>query len=226
MEDIVTINVGILSWMTFWITYWIFGTLISWVTHVNKIRLVTDLKDVCIVLLINMMWSLLGVILLCFIPLRAMTDSHIIIKFVFTYLITEIWFYHLHIFSHHPKLYNRLHKKHHYFQQPYAMTALYCTGYECVFINVFSVGLGCVFFQIPPPYIYIWFFVVSLNSLLSHSGLFFPYLIDGFHDKHHHCFQHNFGLSSYLDMLYGTKLPEDKEEKENKTLSSEIENIR
>ena len=121
-----------------------------------------------------------------------------------TYLITEVWFYHFHLLLHHNQIYARLHKRHHKFQYPYALTALYCTGYECLLVNVISVGLGCVVFQIPEPYIYIWFFLAAVNSLLSHSGLRFPYLIDGSHDLHHEHFNYNYGLSPYLDMLYGT----------------------
>lgn len=204
MEDVININVGITAWIIFWTTYWIFGSLITWKGHVDKIREVDMLKEVCSVLVVNMMWSFIGVLLLCFIPLRAMTDSHIIVKLIGVYLITDIWFYHVHIMLHQPHLYKNLHKLHHKFQKPYALTGLYSTGYEMIVANVFSAGSGPIIFQLPPLYIYIWFFLAALNTLLSHSGYQISFLIDGSHDMHHSIHSQNFGISPWLDMMYGT----------------------
>lgn len=203
------VDVGITCWVIFWLTYWIFGGLITW--KMRNVRKITHFTDVINVLLINMMWSLLATVILAFIPLRAMTDTHILIKFLLTYFITDIWFYHMHVFSHHPNLYQKIHKMHHIFKEPYALTALYSTGYECVVVNVFSASLGCVIFDIGTPYIYIWYFLTPLNALISHSGIKCSYLIDGYHDSHHMYHNYNFSLSPYLDMIYGTyKSPELK----------------
>jgi sterol desaturase/sphingolipid hydroxylase (fatty acid hydroxylase superfamily) len=126
---------------------------------------------------------------------------------------------------HHPQLYANLHKLHHKFKAPYALTALYCTGYESIFLNVFSTSLGCVILQIPPLFLYIWFFLVSLNSVLTHSGLKFSFLIDGTHDDHHKFFNYNYGISGYIDMIYGTCLPNitEKKEEEKKEKNEEEE---
>lgn len=204
--DVIDLNVAINCWIVFWVTYWSFGISISLYTHFKHIRPVINCFSVCLTLLCNMIYSLLTVITLTFLPLRAMTDYNIFIKLFLTYIITDVWFYHMHVFSHHPKLYKKLHKLHHYefMNKPYALTALYCSWFDCIFINVFSVGLGCIIFQIGSPYIYIWFFTVSLNSLLSHSGLIIFYLIDDYHDNHHITNNKNFGLTPYLDYLYGT----------------------
>jgi len=202
----INLNVAVNSWLVFWSTYWVFGICISLYTHFNNIRPIVNGFNVFLTLLMNMFYSLLAVIFLTFLPLRTMTNYNIFIKLFLTYVITDIWFYHIHVFSHHPKLYKKLHKMHHYefMNKPYALTALYCSWFECIFVNVFSVGLGCVIFQISEPYIYIWFFVVSLNSLLSHSGLVIPFIVDGYHDDHHTVTNKNFGLTPYLDILYGT----------------------
>ena len=77
---------------------------------------------------------------------------------------------------------------------------------------LFRSSLGPFIFQIPYPYLYIWFFLVSLNLLLSHSGLKIPFLIDNAHDDHHLYFNYNYGVSGYIDMLYGTSLPVDSNE--------------
>jgi len=224
MEDVITINVAINCWFVFWSTYWILGVLISWIAHIKNIRLVFDLKKVVSVLIVNMMWTLLGIIILYFCPLRAMTDSHILVKFILSYFLTEIWFYHVHLLIHHPQLYSKIHKMHHFkpMNKPYALTGLYCTPYEAVVLNVFATSLGPVIFQIPAPYLYIWYFLISLNSLTSHSGIVIPYLIEETHDLHHLHYDHFYALTVYLDWLYGTY-----KEKKEKNLSNPInvENI-
>ena len=202
--EAVTVNVAIYSWFVFWITYWIVGGLMSWRAHVTGIRNVTMLKEVVSVVVVNMMWSFIGLIVLCFLPLRVNVEVHIFFKLFFTYVITELWFYHLHCFAHNVQMYKHLHKLHHKFKEPYALTALYCTGYETVVINCFAVGIGPIIFQIPPPYIYLWFIIVAVNSVATHSGYSFYMLIDRAHDLHHFKFCYNYGTSPYLDMLYGT----------------------
>ncbi len=123
----------------------------------------------------------------------------------------DIWFYHVHLMIHHPQLYTKIHKLHHHnkMTQPYALTSLYCSPFEAVFLNVFATSLGPIIFQIPPPYLYIWYFFVSLNSAATHSGLSIPYLIDGAHDIHHKTFTHNYGISIYFDWIYGTDFREE-----------------
>jgi sterol desaturase/sphingolipid hydroxylase (fatty acid hydroxylase superfamily) len=200
----ITVNVAIASWAVFWITYWIAGIALTWKAHVDKVRKITHLKEVCTVLCINMFWSFIAVLMICFLPLRALTDSHIIVKLTLNYLLADIWFYHIHIMLHSPDLYRNLHKMHHKFSLPYALTALYCSGYETIFLNSFAAGLGMVIFSVPPPYVYIWFFLVALNSTCSHSGYKFWVLIDGAHEIHHTHNNKNFGFSPWFDMLYGT----------------------
>ena len=199
-----TINTAIISWTIFWVTYWISGLLLTWKAHIDKVREITNLKEVCTVLFINMFWTFLAVLLLFHLPLRAMTDSHIIIKLTLTYLLADCWFFHMHIMLHAADLYRNLHKMHHKYRLPYALTALYCTGYEVIFLNTFAGGLGIIIFQVPTPYVYIWFFLVALNSVCSHSGYKFWILIDGSHEIHHTTNNKNYGFSPWFDMLYGT----------------------
>ena len=217
----ISVNVGISSWCTFWLTYWISGIFLTWKAHHEKVREITNLKEVCTVLIINMFWTLLGVLMLAFLPLRIITDTHIIIKLILTYLIADIWFYHFHVMLHQPDIYKYLHKTHHKFLHPYGLTALYCTGYEAIFLNVFSVSIGIIIFQVPSPYIYIWYSLVALNSVCSHSGYKFWIFIDGSHEFHHTHNNKNFGFSPWFDMLYGTYYSEiKKEEKEESTLGN------
>jgi sterol desaturase/sphingolipid hydroxylase (fatty acid hydroxylase superfamily) len=213
--DTITIEVSLYSWLLFWLNYFVFGSLLSWYAHKEGIRKVTHLKTVLPVVLTNMLWTLPGILLLYFCPLRAWTDVHIIVKLILTYVVTEIWFYHFHLLIHHPQLYKKIHKLHHHdhMMQPFALTGLYCSPYEAIFLNLTAVSLGIIIFQVPAPYIYIWYSLVAINSVATHSGLYVPFFIDGTHDKHHKyqstCY---YGVSIYFDWIYGTLPSEEKEE--------------
>lgn len=204
--EVITIDVAVYSWLIFWFTYWIFGSFLSWKTHINGIRKVKDLGEVVSVVVTNMLWTLFAIILLYLCPLRAWTDAHVVVKLFLTYIFTDIWFYHFHIMIHHPQLYKKIHKLHHHekMKEPYALTALYCTPYEAMFLNVFSTSFGPVIFQLPPPYLYIWYFLIAINSVATHSGITIPYILDGNHDRHHQNYNSNYGLSIYFDWIYGT----------------------
>ena len=207
--DVLTLNILINCYIIFWVTYWIIGSIITYKMHMNNIRPVTKLIEVVSNLLINMMWTFIGLILVYFCPMRAMTDAHVVIKIILSYLLTEIWFYHVHLLIHHPHLYPKIHKLHHSFRFPFSLAAVYCTPYESIFLNVFSTSLGPIIFQISTPIIYIWYFLVALNSIITHSGINIPYIITGEHDEHHRVYNKNYGLSKYLDWIYGTyKVPE------------------
>jgi sterol desaturase/sphingolipid hydroxylase (fatty acid hydroxylase superfamily) len=229
MSEVITINVAINCWLIFWITYWTVGSFLTYKTHTSGIRKAIHLKEVISVLCINMCWSLFGVIILCLLPIRALTETHIIIKLILTYILTDVLFYHIHIMIHHPHLYGKIHKLHHTFiNDSYALVALYCTPYEAIVLNIFSVGLGPIIFQISPPYLYIWFALVGINSVATHSGLTIPYILDGSHDLHHSLTFKNYGITMYLDWIYGTyycnvedpkkeeKKEEEKKEEEKK----------
>jgi len=219
------LNTAIYSWIIYWFTYWIVGGFLSYIAHVNKIREISDLKDIIKVLLINMMWTFLGMVLMCFVPLRAMIETHIVVKLFLTYLVTDIWFYHVHIMLHQGQIYPYLHKLHHHFQFPTSLAALYCTGYEAIFLNVVSVSLGPVIFELPPLYLHIWFFIVALNSVLSHSGITIPFLTDNYHDLHHSHYNCNYSISPFLDKLYGTYKDPEKVIKDIKGNKEDIKEV-
>lgn len=220
--DVITIDIAVWAWVIFWTTYWIFGILITWKAHVSGIRRVKDLAEVVSVVMINMLWSLFGIVLLYLCPLRAWTDSHIVLKLFLVYIMTDIWFYHFHLLIHHPQLYKKIHKLHHHdkMMQPYALTALYCQPFEAIFLNVFSTSIGPVICQLPPPYLYTWYFLIALNSVATHSGITIPYILDGNHDKHHQNYNYYYGISIYFDWIYGTLPEENRKDKEEKNLSN------
>lgn len=207
-----TFEDSIYSWVIFWLVYWVTGIYLSWKGNAN--RPVKKLSKVLNNLWQNMVWTFLGTIFIFYIPIRLKTDFNVVIKFLLCNLITEIWFYHIHLMVHHPQLYKKFHKKHHEFRYPYALTAMYCTGYEAVFCNLFAVGLGPVMLGIPSYYLYVWFALVALNSTFTHSGFRLGWLMDGSHDIHHETFKYNYGTLTLFDRIYGTyKDPTPLEEK-------------
>jgi sterol desaturase/sphingolipid hydroxylase (fatty acid hydroxylase superfamily) len=204
--DVITLDIAFKCWIIFWANYWISGTLITFTAHILKIRKAQDFLKTLSIVSFNMIYSLIGTFLLYLLPLRMMIDYNIIIKLIIIYLVTDLWFYHAHIALHQLQFYRMFHKNHHEFNKPYALTALYCSPFECIFLNSFAAGLGVTLVQLPPPYIYLWFFLVSLNSLLTHSGFYFPFLIDRRHDLHHVTFRYNYGISPIFDYIYGTNI--------------------
>lgn len=222
MEDVITINVSITSWAIFWTVYWIAGTLFF--TIGEQVKKVVDREentnreenrsvgeegkeknDVISTLFANMFWSFVGVIGVSYIPFRGLVGYPDPVKLLINYFMAEVLFYHIHLLMHHPQIYSRVHKKHHKFVNDiYALAALYCTGYEMIFLNVFSTALGCVIMQISPVWVWIWFALVAFNSLASHSkdGVF----SDRTHLIHHQKFKFNYGFLGLMDRLYGTRL--------------------
>ena len=201
MSDL-TFENAIYSWGVFWIFYWISGVYLSW--KGNNIRPVERAQEVVNCLALNMVWTFVGSIILFYIPIRLDTTFNIIIKLLLCNLVTEVWFYHVHLMLHHPQLYKKFHKRHHEFTHPYALTAMYCTGFEAVFCNLLAVGLGPVMLNITAPYLYIWFGLVAMNSTFTHSGFRLGWLMDGSHDIHHESYRYNYGTLTIFDRLYGT----------------------
>lgn len=215
------------SWLIFWLVYWVSGIYLSW--KGRQIRPVKKLLKVLNCLWQNMVWTFLGSIFIFYIPLRLETSFNIIIRLLLCNLITEIWFYHVHLMLHHQQLYVKFHKRHHEFRYPYALTAMYCTGYEAVFCNLFAVSLGPIMLNIPPPYLYIWFGLVSLNSTFTHSGFRLGWLMDGSHDIHHETFKSNYGTITIFDRLYGTYLDplppsDDNSESDTSEINQDVTN--
>ncbi|GFY57906.1 very-long-chain aldehyde decarbonylase GL1-11, partial [Trichonephila inaurata madagascariensis] len=111
-------------------------------------------------------------------------------RFVFDFavynLIEEAGFYYGHRLLHHPRLYKYIHKQHHEWTAPIAITATYCHPIEYCFCNLFPVLLGPSLLGSHPFTAWIWFLAATMNTLNSHSGYHFPFLFSPeAHDYHH-----------------------------------------
>ena len=117
-------------------------------------------------------------------------------------LVEEVCFFHVHRAMHSGLLYGRLHKLHHTWTQPVAVSAVYCTSFEMAFQNVIPVLLGPHLMRSHPAVTLAWATFVVLNTTVVHSG--YAALSDGRHDLHHQRSDCNFGVLGLFDRIHGT----------------------
>jgi methylsterol monooxygenase len=70
------------------------------------------------------------------------TIDRIVKDWIVFVLLREFGFYYSHRLLHHPSIYKYIHKKHHEWQTPIAITAIYCHPFEHVFGNLLPAFLG------------------------------------------------------------------------------------
>lgn len=117
----------------------------------------------------------------------------------------EFLFYYLHRVLHNPWIYKYIHKKHHTWQTPFGLTAVYCHPLEHFLCNMLPVAFGPYFMGAHLVTTTLWFTVASLNAVATHSGFHLPFLPSPeAHDYHHLKFNQNYGVFGFLDWLHGT----------------------
>lgn len=137
------------------------------------------------------------------------TLSRLVVEFTVFLIVEEVLFYYSHRLLHHPSLYKHIHKRHHEWQTPIALTAFYCHPLEHALSNYLPVILGPLLMNSHSLVAYLWTAVVITSTLSDHSGYYFPWMISSpmFHDFHHLQFTSNFGVIGLLDWLHGTDAP-------------------
>lgn len=109
-------------------------------------------------------------------------------------IVDEIGFYYMHRLVHHKLLYKRIHKIHHEWTAPIAITALYAHPLESLFGNLLPAALGPIIMNSHISVTWVWNFLVQLITLTVHSGYHFPMLHSSEnHDFHHKTFTECFG---------------------------------
>ncbi|KAF2881733.1 hypothetical protein ILUMI_24430 [Ignelater luminosus] len=131
--------------------------------------------------------------------------SRLMLDLVVMILWEEIAFYYIHRFLHNKYVFKYLHKRHHEWKAPIALSALYSGSIEHILVNIIPTLFGTFVMGSHLATFYLWLSVTILGTLLIHSGYHLPYLPSPeFHDFHHLKFNQNYGVFGILDRISGT----------------------
>lgn len=133
------------------------------------------------------------------------TFQWVLLELTIFILMEEFGFYYSHRLLHHPKIYKYIHKRHHEWTSPIAITAVYCHPIEHIFSNLVPPYLGPLLMGSHTATSWLWFTIAILSTLNAHSGYHFPFFPSPeAHDFHHLKFNQNYGMLGVLDRLHGT----------------------
>ena len=119
-------------------------------------------------------------------------------------VVEEVCFYGLHRLFHTKVLY-RFHKIHHEWKAPVAYTAIYAHPLEHFVVNLLPSILVPVCMSIHYDVMLCFLFLMITNTLLVHSGYAWTSGVRH-HDAHHERFNVNYGITGWMDYLFGTSL--------------------
>jgi fatty acid hydroxylase domain-containing protein 2 len=135
-------------------------------------------------------------------------------------LFHEIVLYCGHRLLHHRLIYKHIHKIHHEWTAPIAVTSQYCHPVEQVFCNLLP-AIGFFFLGIDLASGFVTAMYITTEALFEHSGLKLPFVKSpDFHEFHHMKFNECFSGDGFLDELFGT----NKNYKLKLKLASQVEN--
>ncbi|XP_059622725.1 fatty acid hydroxylase domain-containing protein 2-like [Phlebotomus argentipes] len=133
------------------------------------------------------------------------SPARILLDLIVCLLLNEIGFYYSHRLLHSRLLYKIIHKKHHEWTAPIAISAMYCNPIEHTFSNLVPPFLGLFVMRSHPATAWIWFSIAIMGTLNDHSDYHFPLLPSPeAHDFHHLKFNNCYGVIGLLDWLHGT----------------------
>jgi len=119
-------------------------------------------------------------------------------------LLREIMFYYSHRILHIPQLYPYIHKLHHKFTAPIALSAQYAHPIEHFTANILPLVVPpkLLRMHVTAWWLFLAFELVETTSV--HSGYDFWFGWARMHDLHHETFRVNFGTVGLLDYVHGT----------------------
>jgi sterol desaturase/sphingolipid hydroxylase (fatty acid hydroxylase superfamily) len=128
--------------------------------------------------------------------------------------VQEILFFFLHRMVHvNKRMYQMIHKVHHTWTAPNALSSVYCHPLEHVLCNMFPLLVGPALCRTHMWQISILLQLFMLHTCAVHSGY---WICDdnGMHDEHHRYFNCNYGTQGIMDHIFGSyRLPAGAVEK-------------
>ena len=136
------------------------------------------------------------------------------------FVIEDFYFYWIHRFLHHKRVYKYVHKIHHEHKYPFGIAAEYAHPVETFFLGIGTL-LGPLFFAKHMVTLWVWLFFRLVETVEDHSGYDIPWnptnLIPFWggavhHDFHHKTFEGPYSsVFTWCDWMFGT----DKEFREH-----------
>jgi len=202
------------SWLSKIVIYpkiiiFVLYSIISYIQLYNKNFIIFPVyKKVIKNLLLNFLIStLIGILSLkllpTHLPLPNMEQSYLLIigKLLFSYIISQLYFYFSHRLFHSKFLFTKFHYIHHEAINVNSLITTYCHPVEFIFSNLLSVILGPMLSQMSWKLSYIWYIFITLHSMIDHTEIKF---ISEHHNKHHKKINYNYSSWKFIDKLFGT----------------------